>query len=298
MIIPPYLKQGDDVIIIATARKINVEELTPVLQIFESKGINVIMGPHLFDVDHQFAGTDKARQHDLQWAINHPKAKAIIVARGGYGSVRLLENLNFSLLKKNPKWLVGYSDVTVLHNAFLNHNIATLHATMPLNFTKNEEATQGLFDGLFGDLPQTKTNNITTYNKVGEATAEIVGGNLSLLYSLSGTPFDLQTDGKILFIEDLDEYLYHVDRMMMQLKLSGKLKNLAGLIVGGMTDMKDNQIPFGKTAEEIIHDAIKEYDYPVCFQFPAGHIDKNLPVYFGKTAILTIQAESVKLTYK
>jgi muramoyltetrapeptide carboxypeptidase len=298
MIIPPYLKQGDDVIIIATARKISVDELNPVLQIFESKGLNVLLGPHLFDIDHQFAGTDQARQHDLQWAINHPTAKAIVIARGGYGSVRLLSDLDFSLLKKYPKWLVGYSDVTVLHNAFHNYHIATLHATMPLNFTKNEEATQGLFDALFGNLIQTNTNSITTYNKVGATTAEIVGGNLSLLYSLSGTPFDIQTDGKILFIEDLDEYLYHVDRMMMQLKLSGKLKNLAGLIVGGMSDMKDNPIPFGKTAEDIIHDATKEYDYPVCFQFPAGHIDKNLPVYFGKTATLTIQAESVTLTYK
>jgi muramoyltetrapeptide carboxypeptidase len=298
MIIPPYLKQGDDVIIIATARKISVDELNPVLQIFESKGLNVLLGPHLFDIEHQFAGTDQARQDDLQWAINHPTAKAIVIARGGYGSVRLLSDLDFSLLKKYPKWLVGYSDVTVLHNAFHNYHIATLHATMPLNFTKNAEATQGLFDALFGNLVQTNTNGITTYNKVGVTTAEIVGGNLSLLYSLSGTPFDIQTDGKILFIEDLDEYLYHVDRMMMQLKLSGKLKNLAALIVGGMSDMKDNPIPFGKTAEEIIHDAIKDYDYPVCFQFPGGHIEKNLPVYFGKTATLTIQAESVTLTYK
>jgi muramoyltetrapeptide carboxypeptidase len=298
MIIPPYLKQGDDVIIIATARKISVDELNPVLQIFESKGLNVLLGPHLFDIEHQFAGTDQARQDDLQWAINHPTAKAIVIARGGYGSVRLVSDLDFFLLKKYPKWLVGYSDVTVLHNAFHNYHIATLHATMPLNFTKNAESTQGLFDALFGNLVQTNTNGITTYNKVGEATAEIVGGNLSLLYSLSGTPFDIQTDGKILFIEDLDEYLYHLDRMMMQLKLSGKLKNLAALIVGGMSDMKDNPIPFGKTAEEIIHDAIKDYDYPVCFQFPAGHIEKNLPVYFGKTATLTIQAESVTLTYK
>ena len=298
MMIPPYLKQGDDVIIIATARKISVDELNPVLQIFESKGLNVLLGPHLFDIEHQFAGTDQARQDDLQWAINHPTAKAIVIARGGYGSVRLLSDLDFFLLKKYPKWLVGYSDVTVLHNAFHNYHIATLHATMPLNFTKNAESTEGLFDALFGNLVQTNTNGITTYNKVGEATAEIVGGNLSLIYSLSGTPFDIQTDGKILFIEDLDEYLYHLDRMMMQLKLSGKLKNLAALIVGGMSDMKDNPIPFGKTAEEIIHDAIKDYDYPVCFQFPAGHIEKNLPVYFGKTATLTIQAESVTLTYK
>jgi muramoyltetrapeptide carboxypeptidase len=297
MIIPPYLKEGDDVILIATARKISIEELKLSLRVFQSKGLNVLLGQHVFDINHQFAGTDQARQEDLQWALNHPTAKAIVIARGGYGSVRLLPDLDFSLLKKYPKWLVGYSDVTVLHNAFHNNKIATLHATMPLNFKKNEESTQALFDALFGNLTETKTNLVTEYNKVGTVKADLVGGNLSLLYSLSGTPFDIQTDGKILFIEDLDEYLYHLDRMMMQLKLSGKLKNLAGLIVGGMSDMKDNAIPFGKTAEHIIHDAIKEYDYPVCFQFPAGHSDKNLPLYLGKSVTLKVQAECVTLTH-
>lgn len=297
MIIPPYLKQGDDVIIIATARKISLDELTPSIKIIESRGLNVILGQHVFDIDNQFAGTDEARQSDLQWALNHPTAKAIIVARGGYGSVRLLSNLDFSTLKKYPKWLVGYSDVTVLHHAFHTNNMATLHATMPLNFTKNEEATQAIFFALFGDLIETRTQEITNHNRNGTVTADVVGGNLSLLYSLSGTPFDIETDGKILFIEDLDEYLYHLDRMMMQLKLSGKLKNLAGLVVGGMSDMKDNPIPFGKTAEEIIYDAIKDYNYPVCFQFPAGHIDKNFPIFFGKKTTLTVCSEGARLTY-
>jgi muramoyltetrapeptide carboxypeptidase len=168
---------------------------------------------------------------------------------------------------------------------------------MPLNFTKNEEATKSLFDALFGNLNATKINGNLFLNKDGNVSAEIVGGNLSLIYSLSGTPFDLNTDGKILFLEDLDEFLYHIDRMMMQLKLSGKLKNLAGLIVGGMSDMKDNQIPFGKTAEEIIFDAIKDYDYPVCFNFPAGHIDRNLALYFGKKASLIVNSGSVTVSY-
>ena len=297
MIIPPYLKKGDDVILIATARKISSEELDPAITIIKSYGLNVILGEHIFEIDNQFAGTDLERKTDLQWALNHKTAKAIIIARGGYGSVRLVENLDFSEIKKHPKWLVGYSDVTVLHNALHNEGLATLHATMPLNFTKNQEATKSLFDALFGNLNATKINGNLFLNKDGNVSAEIVGGNLSLIYSLSGTQFDINTDGKILFLEDLDEFLYHIDRMMMQLKLSGKLKNLAGLIVGGMSDMKDNQIPFGKTAEEIIFDAIKDYDYPVCFNFPAGHIDRNLALYFGKKASLIVNSGSVTVSY-
>jgi muramoyltetrapeptide carboxypeptidase len=297
MIIPPYLKKGDDVILIATARKISSEELDPAITIIKSYGLNVILGEHIFEIDNQFAGTDLERKTDLQWALNHKTAKAIIIARGGYGSVRLVENLDFSEMKKNPKWLVGYSDVTVLHHALHNEGLATLHATMPLNFTKNEEATKTMFDALFGNLNETKITENVFLNKDGIVNAEIVGGNLSLIYSLSGTPFDLNTNGKILFLEDLDEYLYHIDRMMMQLKLSGKLKNLAGLIVGGMSDMKDNQIPFGKTAEEIIFNAIKDYDYPVCFNFPAGHIDRNLALYFGKKASLIVNSSSATVSY-
>lgn len=296
MIIPPYLKKGDEVILIATARKISSEELDPAITILKSHGLNVVLGMHIFDIDNQFAGTDLERKTDLQWALNHKTAKAIIIARGGYGSVRLVEQLDFSEIKRHPKWLVGYSDVTVLHNALHNEGLATLHATMPLNFTKNEEATKSLFDALFGNLLETRIDECLS-KRDGNVSAEIVGGNLSLIYSLSGTPFDLNTDGKILFIEDLDEYLYHIDRMMMQLKLSGKLKNLAGLIVGGMSDMKDNQIPFGKTAEEIIYDAVMEYKYPVCFNFPAGHVDKNLAIYFGKKANLIIDSDNTTLTY-
>jgi muramoyltetrapeptide carboxypeptidase len=183
--------------------------------------------------------------------------------------------------------MVGYSDVTVLHNAIHNIGVATLHATMPLNFTKNEEATKSMVDALFGNLTKIETDE--NYSNIpGNAKGQLVGGNLSLIYSLSGTLFDIDTTNKILFIEDLDEYLYHIDRMMMQLKLSGKLKGLKGLIVGGMTDMKDNAIPFGKFPEDIILDAVKDYNYPVCFDFPAGHIDRNLAMYFGREVELNV----------
>lgn len=296
MIIPDYLKSGNTVIIIATARKISQEEIQPAITLLKSYGLSVLLGPNLFAIDNQFAGTTEQRVSDLQWALNHPDAKAIIVARGGYGTVKLMEHVDFAEFKKQSKWLVGYSDVTVLHNAILNIGIATLHATMPINFLKNEEATKSLMDGLFGKLER-YIETPHPLNKLGNASAELVGGNLSLLYALSGTNLDIDTTDKILFIEDLDEYLYHIDRMMMQLKLSGKLKGLKGLIVGGMSDMKDNAIPFGKTAEEIIADIVKDYNFPVCFNFSAGHIDRNLALYFGKKVYLHISTKEIRLSF-
>lgn len=296
MLIPPFLSKGDSVAIIATARKISKEEIQPAIDFLNNKGLSVELGPNLFNEYHQFSGTDQQRHDDLQWALNHNTAKAIIVARGGYGTVRAIENIDFSPFKNKPKWLVGYSDITTLHNAIHNIGIATLHATMPINFTKNEEATQSLIDSLFG-TPNTIRATSHPLNKQGNAKAEIVGGNLSLLYAHCGTPLDINTAGKILFIEDLDEYLYHIDRMMMQLKLSGKLSNLKGLIVGGMSDMKDNAVPFGKTAEEIISDLVSEYNYPVCFNFPAGHVDRNLALYFGKEALLSVSETKTQLSF-
>jgi muramoyltetrapeptide carboxypeptidase len=296
MIVPAYLKKGDTVAIIATARKISMSELQCAISVFENRGLIVKLGKHLFDTENQFAGLDKNRATDLQDAINDNAVKAIVIARGGYGTVRLLEHLDFTPLLKNPKWIVGYSDVTVLHNALHNIGVASLHATMPINFDKNKEATDSLIDALFGNYTKIEVEPFFT-NKTGQAKAQLVGGNLSLLYALSGTPYDIDTTNKILFIEDLDEYLYHVDRMMIQLKLAGKLKNLAGLIVGGMSDMKDNTIPFGKMAEDIILDAVKDYDYPVCFEFPAGHIDRNLALYFGKEVELNVGNDNVILNF-
>lgn len=296
MIQPSYLKKGDMVAIIATARKVSKEEIQPAITFFESYGLSVLLGKNLFETDNQYAGSDKQRTEDLQWALNDKRIKAIIIARGGYGSVRLIENSDFEIFEKHPKWMVGYSDVTVLHNAIHNVGVATLHATMPLNFTKNEEATKSMIEALFGNLSDIK-GETSDLNKTGNAKGTLIGGNLSLIYSLSGTPFDIDTTDKILFLEDLDEYLYHIDRMMMQLKLSGKLKNLKGLVIGGMTDMKDNAIPFGKTAEEIILDAIKEYNYPVCFDFPSGHIDRNLALYLGKEIELNVSTEGASLKY-
>lgn len=294
---PAFLKKGDKIGIIAPARKVSKEEMLPAIEILRSWGLKVVTGKNLFKADNQFSGTDAQRAEDLQTLLDDDSVKAIISARGGYGTLRIIDKVNFKKFKKNPKWIVGYSDITVLHSHIHTLGIETLHATMPINFSKNKEATESLRKALFGEelvyKVQSHPLNRTTKS---ELKGELVGGNLSLLYALCGSASDIDTKGKILFIEDLDEYLYHIDRMMLNLKRSGKLSHLKALIVGGMTDMKDNAIPFGKTAEEIILDAVKEYKYPVCFGFPAGHIDTNFALYFGKKAKLKI-ADNVELSY-
>ena len=294
--IPPYLKKGDTILIIATARAKNKEIIDPAIKILESWGLIVELGTNIFKTHHQFAGTDKERADDLQWAINHKTAKAVLISSGGYGTLRIIDRVNFKPLLKNPKWFIGYSDTTVIHSRLMNLNVASIHGTMAFQFSKNKKATLSLKNLLFGKTINYIVKKHKLY-KEGSATGDIIGGNLSLLYALSGSIDDFSGKNKILFIEDLDEQLYHIDRMMLQLKRSGKLKNLKGLIVGGMSDMKDNAIPYGKTAEEIIYEAVKEYKYPVCFNFPAGHIKNNTAICFGKKARLEISKEKISLRY-
>ena len=291
MIRPPFLKKGDTIGIAATARKISEAELMPAITKFREWGFQVLLSEALYAEDHQFAGTDQQRLSGFQKLLDNNTVKAIIIARGGYGTVRLIDEIDFTSFKKNPKWIIGYSDVTVLHSHIhQNFGIETIHATMPLNFPKNNNesiALSSLYNALTNNNIEYIINRLST-EKTGETTGILTGGNLSLLYALSGTVSDIYTNGKILFLEDIDEYLYHIDRMILQLKRCGKLKNLAGLIVGGMTDMKDNQIPFGKNAYEIIADAVKEYDYPVCYGFPAGHIEDNRALILGRNVSLSV----------
>lgn len=295
LIQPSYLKKGDKIGIVACARKISREEMAPAIEILKSWGLEVVFGKNVFNAYNQFSGTDGERAEDLQTMLDDASVKAIISARGGYGTMRIIDKIDFEKFKRSPKWLVGYSDITVLHSHIHTLGIETVHATMPINFHKDAEALETLRKALFGEKIDYE---ITAHslNRKGIAEGEFIGGNLSLLYALTGSVSDIDTTGKILFIEDLDEYLYHIDRMMLNLKRAGKLSGLVGLVVGGMTDMKDNAIPFGKTAEEIILDAVKEYNYPVCFNFPAGHVDKNLALYLGKKAKLEISA-TTKLSF-
>jgi muramoyltetrapeptide carboxypeptidase len=293
---PSPLKKGDTVIIAATARKTSQEAIDPAVIALRKWGLKVLFAPNLFKDKHQFAGTDEERIKGLQWSLDHKQAKAILLACGGYGTIRIIDHIKFGKFLKNPKWIAGYSDATILQNHLLAHGVASMHSTMAFQFNKNEEATESLRKILFGEKIRYKVES-NILNRTGTAKAEVVGGNLSLLYALSGSKSSVSTRGKILFIEDLDEYLYHIDRMMMQLKRSGQLKYLKGLMVGGMSDMKDNAVPFGKTAEQIIYDAVKEYKYPVCFDFPAGHISRNLAIYLGKKAELKVTKKGAELIY-
>lgn len=293
---PSYLKTGDSVAIIATARKISAEELNPALDVLKSWGLVPVLGKHIYSIENQFAGSDAQRTEDLQWALDDTNIKAIIIVRGGYGTLRIIDNIDFAAFKKHPKWVVGYSDITVLHTHLQNIGYQSLHATMPINFFKHKGATQSLKKALFGE-PIEYSIAAHPLNRVGEAEGVLIGGNLSLLYAISGSKSDLNYDNCILFIEDLDEYLYHIDRMMLQLKRSNKLAKLKGLIVGGMSDMKDNTVPFGKTAEEIILDAVKEYDYPVCFQFSAGHIDENYALVMGLSITMKVEVNASTVFY-
>jgi len=296
LIQPPFLKAGDKIAIVASARKISLQELQPAIETFKSWGLEVVLSKNLFGSDHQFSGTDAERAADLQSALDDNSIKAIISARGGYGTIRIIDKIDFTKFKQHPKWIIGYSDITVLHSHIHNFGIETLHATMPINFLVNNEAVETMRKALFGEKI---TYHMAQHplNKTGVAEAQVVGGNLSLLYALTGSASSIHTKGKILFIEDLDEYLYHIDRMMVSLKRYGKLSELAGLVVGGMTDMKDNQIPFGKTAEKIILDAVKEYNYPVCFNFPAGHIDRNLAIPLGRKMKLVVAEKSTVVSF-
>jgi muramoyltetrapeptide carboxypeptidase len=293
---PNYLQKGDTVAIVSTARKISSDQIIAAIKLLEKWGLNVVIGNTIGLEDYQFAGNDEARINDFQQLLNNPKVKAIWCARGGYGTVRLIDQLDFTEFKKRPKWIIGYSDITVLHSHIHNLGIATLHATMPINIEKNsKESLETLKKSLFGknltyEIPADEKS------KSGNATGELVGGNLSVLYSLLGSKSSIKTDGKMLFIEDLDEYLYHIDRMLMNLKRNGYFSNLKGLIVGGMTDMHDNEIPFGKTAEEIILDIVLEYDFPVVFNFPAGHLDDNCALILGRKVTLEVGEIKSKIT--
>lgn len=296
LIPPPFLKLGYCIGIVAPARKITAEELTPAISQLQDWRLDVKLGKHIYSADNQFAGTDEERAADMQQMLDDDEVKAIIAARGGYGSVRIIDKLDFTRFKQNPKWIAGFSDVTVFHNHIQTHwGIQTLHSTMSINFSKDTESTELLRKALFGELKEYFIHG-HPLNRQGHGEGMLCGGNLSLLYALAGTPSDIDTSGKILFLEDLDEYLYHIDRMMMQLKRSGKLANLKGLIIGSFSDMKDNTISFGKTAEQIILDAVKEYNYPVCFGFPAGHGVKNFPLYLGRSYELSVNDTNVLLT--
>ena len=293
LIQPPYLKKGDTVLILATAGIINDSTIiNNSIEILKSWGLNVRLGKNLYESNGHFAGTDKQRLEDFQNAIDDDNIKAVWCARGGYGTVRIIDDIDFTKFKENPKWIIGFSDVTVLHNEIHNLGIETIHAMMPSTLKPGDEeqkkAQKSLKKALFGKKIKYRVSE-SDYNKDGEAAGQLVGGNLSILYSLLGSKSTISTENKILFIEDVGEYEYHIDRMLLNLKRNGYFDKCKGLIVGGISDVRENDVAFGKTVEEIVLDAVKEYDFPVSFDFPAGHIRDNRTLILGREISLLVK---------
>lgn len=291
------LSKGSKIAIVATARSVTEKDVECSLHCLKEMGFVPVYDERLFATCDQFAGDDDFRSATLQSYIDDPEIEAILCARGGYGTVRIIDKINFDKFLLNPKWIIGYSDVTALHAKLQSMNCESLHATMPINFSDNTETSlKSFYEALTKGNVTYEIDN-APINIKGEAEGELVGGNISVLYSLLGSSSFPNTDGKILFLEDLDEYLYHIDRMMMAFKRAGKLDNIKGLIVGALTKMHDNTIPFGKDAEHIIFEYVKNKGIPVCFNFPAGHIDDNRSLIFGRKTKLKIEETSIVEMY-
>jgi muramoyltetrapeptide carboxypeptidase len=294
---PPYLKKGDTVGILATARKVDLAPLQPAINLLKSWGLNVVIGKTIGKDNNQLAGPDWQRATDMQEMMDNPAIKAIWCAKGGYGTVRIIDRLDFTKFKKKPKWFIGFSDATVLHSHINNFDIATVHGIVCISVANaTPEAIESFRKSLFGGKIE-YTIPPHPFNKTGKAQGELIGGNLSVLYSIMGSGSEADYKGKILFIEDLDEYLYHIDRMMMNLERNDYFKDVKGIIIGAMSKMRDNDIPWGHDALEIIQDITKEYKIPICFNFPAGHIPDNRALIFGRQVTMEVTPEGTKITF-
>jgi muramoyltetrapeptide carboxypeptidase len=282
---PPYLEKGDTIGIVCPAGYMAAEKAAECIRVLnEEWGYKTKIGKTLGSEFHYFSGTDEERLNDFQQMLDDDEVKAILCGRGGYGLGRIIDQVDFKKFKKNPKWIIGFSDITILHcHLYSNYYISSIHAPMAAAFNDMgyiNRFVQSLKNALDGNKAKYPCEP-HEFNRKGEAIGEVVGGNLSLVTHMIGTESDLKTKGRILFLEDTGEYLYHIDRMMYQLKRSGKLAKLAGLIIGGFTENKDTERPFGQTAEEIIRDVVKEYNYPVCFGFPISHEKENYAIKVG-----------------
>jgi muramoyltetrapeptide carboxypeptidase len=296
---PPFLKKGDEVAIISPSFVIDGDLVSAAAKILENWGLRVRIGRNALKRNGPFAGSDTERLDDLQEVTSDADIRAVFCSRGGYGLSRIIDKVDFSSLKTSPKWYSGFSDVTVLH-LWLSEvcNIMSVHGEMPLNFNddaKSSACVTTLKAALFGELKPHEWNG--SFFRSESIEAEVTGGNLSLFYSLIGTQADPQTKGRILFLEEVGEYFYHIDRMMTSLDLAGKLKDLSGLIIGGMNKIEDSKIPWGKTIEETILDIVADYDYPVLFNFPAGHISDNRAFYIGRKGKIEFREGNAILNY-
>lgn len=298
-IIPPYLQPGDTIGMICPSGCMPVEKMHRCIETLQQWDFKVKHGKTLGTQCSYFSGTDKERLDDLQSMLNDEAVKAIFCARGGYGLSRIIDDINFEKFVQHPKWIIGYSDITLLlSHVYSNYNIVSLHAPMAAAFNEmegNEIYIQSIYDSITGKL-QAYEIPAHHLNRTGAGKGELVGGNLALLAHIVGTRSDFSTKNKILFIEDVGEYLYNIDRMLLQLKRAGKLDELSGFIVGKFADMKDTTIPFGQELYELILDKVKEYNYPVCFDFPVGHVNENYALKIGGDFHFTVNETDVTLT--
>lgn len=298
--IPPYLQKGDAIGLTCPAGYMFTEKAQRCIDTLQLWGYEVMVGKTLGSgSDNYFSGTDEERLHELQAMLDDENIKAILCGRGGYGMGRIIDQLDFKQFKKYPKWIIGFSDITVLH-AHLNRNlkIASLHAPMAAAFNEdagNNKYIESLRKALAGKKAGYKCA-AHAFNKTGTARGELVGGNLALLANICGTTSDIKTKDKILFLEDIGEYIYNVDRMLYQLKRGGKLDKLAGLVIGGFTDMKDTERPFGKAVQTVIKEIVAEYDYPVCFGFPVSHNKENYALKIGVEYQLKVSTKQTTLS--
>ncbi len=298
MKIPPYLKKGDTVAIVCTARKFFPEDAKPAIDLLESWGLKVKLGKTIGLDSCQLGGTDTERAADFQEQLDNDNIKAIWCARGGYGTVRIIDLIDFTKFKKHPKWVMGFSDVTVLHSHINTLDVATLHSIMPFTVPKApEEVKQTFKNALFG-IKNSYIIPSKSYDRKGVAKGELVGGNLSIIYSLLGSKSSIDTKDKILFIEDLDEYLYHVDRMLQNMKRNDYFKNVKGIIVGSMRDMHDNEIPFGQNEVQLITEIVKDLNIPIAFEFCAGHQKDNRTLMLGSHVDFEVNETEIKLTFE
>ena len=299
MHIPPYLQPGDTIALVCPAGYMAPERAQICIETLRSWGYTVQTGKTMNShSENYFSGDDEERLADLQEALDNPAIKAILCGRGGYGLSRIVDRIDFSAFEKNPKWIIGFSDITILHaHIYTNYKTASLHAPMAGAF--NEGGAEGVYIASLRAAMEGGKASYTCdehpFNRTGRATGPLVGGNLSLLAHLCGTVSEIKTKGRILFLEDVGEYLYNVDRMLHQLKRNGRLEKLAGLIIGGFTEMKDTTRPFGQTVQEIIRDMVKGYDYPVCYGFPVSHGGDNYALKHGVEYTLHVGVEGVTL---
>ncbi len=302
LIQPPYLKAGDTVAIVAPSGllKNREREVQQAVDLLKKWGLHAVVGKHVFNTANHFAGTDDERCEDFQNAMDDPKISAIWCARGGYGTVRILDKLNYKKFKESPKWVIGYSDITALHNQIHNEGFESLHAIMCVSLTEDlseiEYSIETFKSALFGN-PVNYDLEYSPYNRVGEASGQLVGGNLTILHTMLGSKESIDTSGKILFIEEIGEYKYHIDRMLQSMKRAGYFDNCKGLIVGGMSKMRKNTTPWGTSVEQLILDALVDYDFPIAFGMPAGHEKKNLAMILGKTVELVVGRDKSGLRF-